>query len=242
MQKIMTGNGIHKDLRPTSVRVNAETLQLVFKWRSNPNSFAITRRLPQTADELRSPADTPAEWALYMTLMWQEELSTGLLVRGTRRRVDGVIYIEEPAKTALDPEHGYTYSFYHQDISPDADGLVHITHGQSPHNRRVSTYNPDQLIGWEIAARHSDAESMRYVGKAVTSWTGSDGVASLDILDTRPGTPPHIVERIAFKAVHAAADAGALEVTTTLAIPVLAAVGFAPASSNHLTLDVRSMP
>lgn len=226
---------IHTDLRPERIIVEGESLWVQFRWKKNPNIFAISAHIPQSDTEFRSPKDSPLNWIAYTSEAWFEELSTGLMWTAPRDRHNGVIRLGK-RRSSKEP-----YSVGGVHARPDLSGLIHIPRAQYLLDLVAVAYQEDNLISWSIARRHRNDNRDQNVAQAVTAWTDTGGIASLQILDSLPNTPDHIVRRTAFRALHDAADAGSYEITTTLHNHVLEDIGFVSNSNGTYVLDVLSM-
>lgn len=209
-----------------------------FRWKNNPNTFAISGHIPQTDAEFRPPQINAQYWMGYTAGFWFEELSTGLMWCARRERIDGVIYLGKRTKLSREP-----YSVGGLNARPNWSGVIRVPHSPDPQGNTVTAFRHDQLISWSTASRNRKNQRDQYVAQAVTAWTDTDGVAELAVLDAIPDTDPpdHVLRRTAFRAICDAADAGARRITTTLDHPVLASLGFI-STADRQTLDTLTMP
>lgn len=231
---------IHDDLRPEILTVTTEAVTLQFQWRQNPVRFAITRKLPRTADDLCSPADSPQAWASYTAMDWCEDLSTGWTRWGRGRRRNGVIQLGR--RTTVPPEGPYGFGGRRQ-FTPDGDGLIRVPHGLNPAMNTIAEYRAEEFISctYEVRAPDEHHRHSLYVAQAVTVWTADRSAASLEIVDALPEVPDSSIRRVVLHAIHDAADAGAYKVVTTLTAPVLTEMGFLNQAHGQRALDVLGM-
>ncbi|ORM38159.1 hypothetical protein [Williamsia sp. 1135] len=229
---------IHTDFATELLIVAGQTLHVQFRWKNNPNIFAISGHIPQTEAEFRSPQANARLWMGYTAGFWFEELSTGLMWCARRQRIDGVIYLGKRTKLSREP-----YSVGGLNARPNWDGVIRVPHSPDLQGNTVTAFHHDQLISWSTASRNRKGQRDQYVAQAVTAWTDTDGVAELKILEAIPNTDPpdHVVARTAFRAICDAADSGAQHIATTLDHPVLASLGFIP-TADRQTLNTLTMP
>ncbi|GAA1463566.1 hypothetical protein [Williamsia maris] len=229
---------IHTSLQPERLIATPHEVQLHFRWKRNPNTFAIATQLPQTEASFYSPVSNPAAWMSYRASDWDEELSTGWVRWAQRSRINGVIHLGR--RQELTRSGGYS-SIGNLTPRADTNGIVSIPHGENLAMDTTVTYRASRLIAWnhELDVRH---KPYAFAAHAVIAWTDTPGVASLDILEALPTTPDYSIRRAAFHAIHDAADAGAHLITTTLTTPVLDELGLVTETTGRRVLDVLTMP
>ena len=158
-----------------------------------------------------------------------EGFETGLMLRGPRRRIDGIIHISAPAHA---PHCGVWINLVPSKSSGAwlaANGL-HIDFAKAARDEGT-------LVLW-IQASTDGAGVDRFVGHAVSTWA-ADGIASLDVLEAVPGSPPATVQELAGAITEALANAGALTVITPLTNPALTALAYrADASRGGMRCEV----
>ncbi|MFE7417925.1 hypothetical protein [Rhodococcus sp. NPDC057529] len=222
--------------RTVRIELDGDLVRVYFRWAMNPNLFAMTFRLPTTADDFRGPPmDTPAGVVSTVLLDWMEELDTGLIVRGTRRRADGVLHISAPA-----PSSGPARSDYGLGAVPlhDTSGARLADEGLHIDDA-VGAKSTGTLAVW-MQAYENNQQGRPFVGHASARWTAPE-VAAFDVLETVPGTPDSVNEQLIRAVTHALADAGAHEITTTFEHPALIALGYTT-DTGRPRLDVTAMP
>ncbi|QYC45537.1 hypothetical protein Nocox_39970 [Nonomuraea coxensis DSM 45129] len=227
----------------TGVGVVAEAgrLLVVFRWRRDPNTYAIELDFP-TAPE--SPwtgltVDSAEEWAADVASLLMEELLTGLVVRGRRTVREGHVLLDRRAPEAVWPA-GYHVGEVHLGDDPLDAGFWLADAGMDVSVPRRLIAGA-RLVCWLQAYVDND-RGEPYVGHAAASWE-DDGrtTARLDVAYVRPGVPPELRTALARLAVHEAAAAGAVSVVTTLDDPGLRGLGFRPADGGGLVLGTRSV-
>lgn len=222
--------------RTITIELDGDLVRVYFQWAKNPNLFAMTFRLPTTTDDFRGPPiDTPAGVVSTVLMDWMEELDTGLIVRGTRHRENGVLHISAPTPSICPPRHDYGLSSVPlHDTSGAwlaAEGL-HI-------DAAVDAKNAGTLAVW-VQAYENNQQGRPFVGHAAARWT-APGVAAFDVLETVPGTPDSVNAQLIGAITHALADAGAHEITTLFEHPELMTLGYI-IDAGRPRLNVTSMP
>ncbi|MFE5701651.1 hypothetical protein [Rhodococcus koreensis] len=222
--------------RTVRIELDGDLVRVYFQWTKNPNLFAMTFRLPTTADDFRGPPmDTPAGVVSTVLLDWMEELDTGLIVRGTRRRKNGVLHISAPA-----PSSGPARSDFGLGAVPLRDTSGTWLAAEGLHiDDAVDATNTGTPTVW-VQAYKNNQQGRPFVGHAAARWT-APGVATFDVLETVPGTPDSVNQQLIREVTHALADAGAHEITTAFEHPELVALGYTT-DTDRPRLDVTSMP
>ncbi|MCQ4120005.1 hypothetical protein [Rhodococcus tibetensis] len=227
--------------QPTRLVVEGATLHVHFRWKKNPNVFAIGIRIPQSEAEFTSPpAHNPSAWMSAAALTYDEELSTGLLVRARHERFDGVIHLGGPTRREREELPGREF------------GLGRTVPGYAAAStlKRLGMHVDDagdahregRLISWVHIWRNDPGGcGSDYLGHTVATWTATESVASVDAIETLPEVPNDVVHRLVMAVVHDAADAGAQQIVTPLDHPALTELGFNSAEGGKLTLDVMTM-
>ncbi|WP_026061295.1 hypothetical protein [Rhodococcus rhodochrous] len=226
---------IATQFRPIRLHVELDHVVVYFKWARNPNTFAVTMHPPQTGDELAGPPwHTPAAVAGTMISGWQEELCTGLLVRGTRRRDGDTIYISAPPSAPAGQEYWVSEVALHE-----RSGVWLAREGLDI-DRPLEWKNTGVLAVW-IQAKVNNAVGRPYVGHAAARWS-SETTAHVEVLETVPGTPQTVAAQLAHRITHMLADLGAETITASVANEHLAELGYRNDSEGSgMVLDVASM-
>lgn len=215
--------GVTDGFRPLRVSHDGHDLVLVFRWRRDPNTYAMRFPLPGPESDgpwTGLPIGSPENWAHELSGMLMEELDTGI-VRRARRSTDGDVVeldVDDAAGTSvpgyylsrvpLGPDPGWWLAKHGLDITLPRRG--HAEH---------------RLVSWSQAC--TDTLSPEPAGHASVCWQpGTPGTASLDVLRILPGVPDALAIELARASVHNAADAGVRWVITTLEHPALTEAGF----------------
>lgn len=229
---------VNTHFQPTRLVVDGATLRVHFRWKKNPNLFSIDVLLPQSdADFTSPPAHNPVAWMSAAALSLNEELSTGLLLRARRQRVDGVIHLFDPrGESRLWHEFGLGITVPGYGANHVLDALGMNTAGAADAHRER------RLISWvHVWRNNTDRRRSDYLGHGFATWTDTESVASVDVIEVLPNVPEDVVRRLVFAIVHDAADAGALRIVTQLDHVALAEQGFVSGVDGRLTLDVSDM-
>ncbi|WP_277371969.1 hypothetical protein [Rhodococcus rhodochrous] len=227
---------IATQFRPVRLHVEPDHVVVYFKWARNPNTFAVTMHPPQTGDELAGPPwHTPAAVAGTMISRWQEELCTGLLVRGTRRRDGDTIYISAPPSAPVGQEYWVSEVALHE------RSRVWLAREGLDIDRPLEWKNAGVLAVW-IQANVNNEVGRPYVGHAAACWSG-EVAAHVEVLATVPGTPETVAAQLAHRITHMLADLGAETITASVANEHLAELGYTNRPEQAgMVLDVASMP
>jgi hypothetical protein len=85
------------DFQTKRLVVDGTTLQIHFRWKNNPDVFAISVRIPQSDNDFTGPpGHNPSAWMSTAAQEYSEEFHTGYMVRARRNRVDGVVHLGQP--------------------------------------------------------------------------------------------------------------------------------------------------
>lgn len=230
---IRTRGSIDKQFRPVRLHVEHDRAVVYFRWARNPNTFALTMHPPQAADELAGPPwHTPASVAGTIIAGWREELCTGLLVRGTRRRDGDTIYISAPRTAPVRQKYWISEVPVHGAWLA-RDGL--------DIDRPLEWKNTGVLAVWVQAGVNNEI-GRPYVGHAAARWSG-EVTAHLDVLETVPGTPDTATAQLVHRITHMLADLGAATVTASVGNEYLVELGYTNRpDKSGMVLDVASMP
>ncbi|WP_235174562.1 hypothetical protein [Tomitella biformata] len=211
---------VDSKFRPIRVHLERATAVVHFRWARNPNTFAVTLRLPQTRGELPGPPmDTPRGVAYEALGRWQEGLRTGFLVRGTRRRIYGVIHLSAPPHTPGPRSREFGIA----EVLPLAWG------------------NAEVLAVW-LEAYVNNEQGLPFVGQAAARWS-DETTAHVEVLEVTAGTPDTVVAQLAHAITHRLADLGAETIETPFRDEHLVALGYvARPDGQGMALDVTSMP
>ncbi|MGW0177666.1 hypothetical protein ACWDUM_27895 [Rhodococcus sp. NPDC003322] len=227
---------VTRGFHPLRIVLDSTVVHVHFHWKLNPNVFAMNFRLPQTEKDFRGPPiDSPGGVVSTLLMDWMEELDTGLVVRGTRTRRDGVLHIGPPSRRrSKRSAYGIgTVPLHERSGAWLATEGLHI-------DPALSAKDGVTLAAW-IQAYENNADGRPFVGHAAAVWI-ADGIARIDVLEVVPGTPDEVLERLAFALTHRLADAGATRIDAVADHPVLTALGYRPGPSGGATLDVSTMP
>ncbi|MDV6296553.1 hypothetical protein [Rhodococcus aetherivorans] len=233
---IRVRGAIDKQFRPVRLHVEHDRVVVHFRWARNPNIFALAMRPPQTGNDLAGPPwHTPAAVAATVISGWQEELCTGLLVRGTRRREGRTIHISGPRTPTGRQEYWVgTVPLHERSGAWLARAGLDI-------DRPLEWKNAGVLAAW-VQAFVNNRQARPFVGHAAAYWS-DETTAHLEVLDTVPGTPDTVTAQLVHRLTHMLADLGAETITTSFENEHLADLGY----MNHpeesgMILDVTTMP
>lgn len=230
---------VDSKFRPIRVHVEQDRARVYFRWAKNPNTFAMTLRLPRSEDEFSGPPlDSPDSIVAICLSSWQEDLRTGLLVWGRRtRRADGAVHISWPItemtgsrqhRVAAVPRHdtsGSWLSDYGLDISEAREAQ-----------------KSGALAVW-LQAYVDNCEARPFVGHAAARWV-DDTTARIDVLEVVPGTPEVVVTQLLHAITHTLADAGARAIELQFSDQRFERFGYVPnpTTGHGMNLDVTTMP
>lgn len=206
------------------VRRRGSEMYVVFRWRDNPHRFGILLSLGDFPRSLWTGIQTSSaqEWAFDVQGYLEEELLTQYLLRAGRRPVAD--YIELSGSWWVwDPTHAVG------DVPAEGEGQWLARDGLHPGRARRLEH---RRIAW-LQAHVDNVAAEPFVGQAVVNWAAS-GTAQLTLVELTEGTPSSVGRDLTWVAIHAAADAGASHVVTSLDEPWLHMVGFRPAGDRML--------
>lgn len=218
------------------IRRSGDEAVLMFRWRPHRQLFGVPVALTHT--DRRMDWDQPAvdldDWVESVALWLMEDVENGFLYRARRRLVDDYLELRGPDWPS-DPR------FYVDVVDPsDQDSWLRTDFvardGLDP-RPSVARREAGDLVAW-CTAYEDNSTGSPYVGQA-TVVRETPTVARLDHLELTDDAPATLVLDIVRTATHAAADAGATTVVTSLALEHLDVAGFRPGPDGRLTVDTR---
>lgn len=221
---LRTGKVCHGGFRLADLRRRGSQFYVVFRWRDNPHRFGM--RLPLD-DFPRSfwtgePTTSAQEWAVDVRGYLEEELLTGYLPRAGRRPVADYI---ELSGDWWDPDPQHVVG----PLPAGGEGQWLARDGLHPDRARRLEH---RRIAW-LQAYVNNAAADPFVGQAVINWA-APAMARLTLVELTPGTPSTVGRDLTWVAMHAAADAGASHVITSVDEEWLPPLGFRPAGDGML--------
>ncbi|MFI7705413.1 hypothetical protein [Nonomuraea sp. NPDC049480] len=236
-------------------------LLVIFRWRRDPNVYAIEVEFPTTPASPWTglPVTSADEWAVEVGARLAEELATGLVSRSRRRIRDGYVVLDAHDAPDVGPA-GFRISSVPlvgmlSPSWPHRNG-THVTWGSpealvSLPASKVGSWLaeagmdvslPRQLIiearlaCW-LQAYVDNARGEPFVGHAAASWEDiQHTTARLDLVHIQPGVPSEVCGALVRSAVRTVTEDGALRVVTVIDVPELHGLGFRPANEGGLTL------
>jgi hypothetical protein len=268
--RLLRPGAVTKGYSAVDVVAESEAMLVIFRWRRDPNIYAIKVEFPATSE---SPwtglsATSIDGWAADVEYLLMEELDTGLVRRS--RRMIRESYVLLDTRDAPDPwPAGFFISsvpFGDDVVRPlrqlkdDEESACAIRRSPSasvsPHAAKpghwlaeagMDATIPRQLIVearlacW-LQAYVDNARGKPFVGHAAASWQDErHTIARLDVAHIQPGIPSEVREALVRVAVCEVAEAGALRVVTAIDGPELRGLGFRPANDGGLTLHTGSV-
>ncbi|CDZ89583.1 hypothetical protein RR21198_3533 [Rhodococcus rhodochrous ATCC 21198] len=165
---------------------------------------------------------------------WQEELCTGLLVRGTRRREGETIHISGPCTPTAPQEYGVDTVPLHEHCG------AWLARAGLDIDRPLEWKNTGVLAAW-VQAFVDNRQARPFVGHAAAYWS-NETTAHLEVLDTVPGTPDTVTAQLAHRLTHLLADLGAQVIETPHQHQCLADLGYGThPRRDGLVLEVTTM-
>lgn len=244
---------VSEGFRLDSVWHEHRDLMVTFRWRRDPNRYAVRFSLPDGAAAESPwtglPIASAQEWAQDAAGLLTEELDTGVVRRARRERQHDVVELDWRA--APDPcPPGY----YHTTVVlpsaltrwPAIPGLcADFGRSLAAAGLDVSTprrqYRRGRLLSW--LQLNSDTASPQPIGHTSVAWHPTlRDTATLDVLQILTGMPDTAAPYLAHMAVHDAAEAGAQRIQGTCAHPQLTQAGFhRTRSGNSFTVDITAL-
>lgn len=179
---------------------------------------------PGGEDSGDAKVEEPGRWAADAVRWLQEQLDTGLIVRGARRRDGDIIELTEPGWTLDD-------RFYSDCIQSDGEAdqyawdAVDLLQADGFDTTAVLALRAaGTLISWGRASLNNRTGSP-YVGQVAIATLDAD-TAQLVYCETRPDVPSSVKLDLCLVAAHQASWRGARRVLTDLDDPVLNVLGF----------------
>lgn len=236
-QAVRIRGAVSSRFRTERVELDGHHVKVVFQWNQNPNLFALSMRLPFDNKDFRGPPmDTPKAVVSTVLMNWSEELATGWLVRGIRRREGGVIHVSAPEQKSATESSDYFVSSVplhdHSGVWLKADGLRIV--------EAVNAKEAGTLAVW-LQAYENNRQGYPYVGHAAARWT-APGSALFEVLETANAIPDSVTRKLIRATTHTLANVGALTIDTTFDHAELAELGYRQVSADAWRLDVRTMP
>ncbi|GGP88694.1 hypothetical protein GCM10010140_18040 [Streptosporangium pseudovulgare] len=248
------------------VVVEPDNLLVLFRWRRDPNVYAVEVALPATPTSPWTglPVTSVYEWAADVMAGLSENLATGLVLRSRRKVRDGYVVLDARDLVDVCPA-GYFIesvplvgapSSWRPSFSWPWRNRTHVTWGppEEPVPLPVSKVGswlaragmdvslPRQLIAetrlacWLQAYVDND-RGEPYVGHTAVSWEDTRcTTARLHLVHIKPGVLSEVRGALVRSAVRMVTENGALHVVTAIDVPELHRLGFRPANEGGLTL------
>jgi hypothetical protein len=236
-ERLLRAGGVTDGFGPLDVQIADDFLAVRFRWWQDPNRFVVRLRLPDTAESpwTGCPVDSAEEWAADLAGALMEELDTGFVRRARRTPQGDEVELAWEEDRELPDILGYYISGVPFEFGPDPGR--HLASAGFDISLPRRAIEEGRLISW-LEAYVDNAQGRPYVGQAVVVGDRvSADAAVLDVLETVAGIPEDVSSILALNAVHGAAEAGYLVVTTRLADPVLTALGFISHEPGQLALS-----
>lgn len=239
MRTVRVRGVVDSRFRPTRVHIEDSTARVYFMWAKNLNTFAMSLRLPHSADDLPGPpADTPRSLVSEALSSWQENLRTGILFWGKRTRLDdGALHVSWP-KGGPDRDRNH----YVADVPQHEKSGVWLTDAGLNIDRPIAALSSGHLAAW-LQARNSNDGARSFVAHAAATWADED-TAVVDVLESVPNTPISVRTKLVATITHALANSGARTIELRHVDDAFAAFGYVqhPDSDGAMYLDVTTMP
>ncbi|TFI44813.1 hypothetical protein E4P29_03370 [Rhodococcus sp. 1R11] len=239
MRRVRLRGVIDSKFRATRVHIENDTARVYFLWAKNPNTFALSLRLPQSVDDLPGPpADTPGSLVAETFANWQENLRTGLLFWGTRTRMnDGALNVSWP-EGGLQHDRAY----YISNVPQHDKSGVWLAEAGLNIDKAVAAQSSGHLAAW-LQAYVNNAAGRPFVAHAAARWD-DDTTAVVDVVDSVPNTPTSVLTKLVHAITHALANSGARTIELHYVDDAFGAFGYIehPDSEGTMHLDVTTMP
>lgn len=239
MRRVRLRGVIDSKFRTTCVHIENDTVRVYFLWAKNPNTFALSLRLPQSVDDLPGPpAGTPGSLVSETFANWQENLRTGMLFWGTRTRLDdGALHVSWPQGG---PQHDHAY--YVSNVPQHDTSGVWLAEAGLNIDKAVAAQSSGVLAAW-LQAYVNNAAARPFVAHAAARWD-DDTTAVVDVVESVPNTPGSVLTKLVHAITHELANSGARTVELHYADDAFAAFGYTehPDSEGTMHLDVTTMP
>ena len=210
-------------------------LLVVFRWRADPTTYALSVPVETTASgalapvsvSTGEPVESLLEWVVETVQWLSEEVGTGLVRRARRSRRGGVVHLDARDSTDVMPP-GYYVGGVH--LGPDGDAGGHLARVGLDVSAPRRALEQGRLVTW-LHAYVDNHRGEPVVGHAALTWDastpkGPGGRALLEVLEVSAGTPEAVAAALAFHGLSDAAETGAREAVAASGGPVLAEVGF----------------
>lgn len=240
MRSVRIRGVIDSKFRPTRVHIEDDAARVYFQWAKNPNTFALSLRLPRSVDDLPGPpADTPGSLVSEALANWQENLRTGMLFWGTRTRMDDeTLHVSWPKGGPSRDGDGYGIATVPQH---DKSGVWLAEAGLSI-DKGVAAKESGHLAAW-LQAYVNNARGRPFVAHSAARWTG-DTTAVVDVLESVPNTPRSVLTKLVHTITHVLANSGARIIELHYVDDAFAAFGYneQPYAEGKMYLAVTAMP
>ncbi|MDV6260179.1 hypothetical protein [Rhodococcoides yunnanense] len=239
IRRVRVRGRVASRFRPTRVHVEQDQVCVYFRWAKNPNTFAMTLRLPRSEDEFSGPPrDSPDSIVAICLSSWQEDLRTGLLVWGRRtRRADGAVHISWPITEMAGSRQHRVAAVPRHDTSGSWLARAGLNIGAAR-----EALESGVLACW-LQAHVDNREARPFVGHAAARWI-DDTTTRIDVLETVAGTPRSVVTQLVHSITHTLANAGARSIELLFTDESFTKFGYVPnqTSGHGMYLDVTTMP
>ena len=219
------------------IRRSGDEAVLMFRWPRHPHLFGVPVPLNETHRRMDwdHPADGLDDWIESVDLWLMEDVENGFVFRARRKRVDDYIELRGP-DWASDER-------FYVDVTrrKDREDWLRVPFVvESGLDAQVAVHRREQktLISW-VTAYENNASGHPYVGHA-TVVRASNGVATLDFVETAVGTPLTLELDIVRAATHSAGQSGFPLVATdpdVLQPEILEIAGFRTSEDGLLAVD-----
>lgn len=206
-----------------NIAPRGQDIVVTFHWMAYPHRLAYAIG-PHSEYNDDAEVEEPERWADDALTWLQEQLGTGLVLRGARRRDGDIIELTEPGWLV-------DHRFYTDSIQPAGEpdryawDAIHLFQDDGFDTTTVQALrSAGTLISWERSYLNNRTGSP-YVGHAATATVDAD-TAELVYCDTRPDVPRTVTLDLCLAAVHQASWRGARRVLTSLDDPILDVLGF----------------
>lgn len=238
MRLVRVRGVIDSKFRPTRVHIESSTARVYFMWSKNPNMFAMSVYLPHSFDDLPGPpADTLGSLVLYTFENWQENLLTGMLLWGTRTRMDdGAVHVSWPKGG---PSHDRAY--YVADVPQHDRSGVWLARAGLNIDKAVAAKSSGHVAAW-LQAYVNNAAGRPFVAHAAARWADST-TAVVDVLESVPDTPKSVLTKLIHTITHVLANSGARTIELHYVDDAFAAFGYKehPDAEGKMHLDATAM-